>query len=174
MKNIHVVPTKRAAGATLEYKAEAPHRILVVDDDSDILLLNSEVLKRSGYQVDTAEDGEAGWKALHAASYAPDSYDLLITDHDMPGLTGLDLIKKLRAARMELPFIMATGKLPAQELARNPWLQPAATLLKPYSIEALLETVRDVLYATHSSACAQLPPPPHWQSQPLADPLRLF
>ena len=65
-------------------------RILVVDDDSDIRFLNAEVLKQSGYEADTAEDGEAAWKTLHAVSYDASSYDLLITDHDMPRLTGLD------------------------------------------------------------------------------------
>ena len=172
MTTNNVVPTKLADNVPLQCPADPPHRILVVDDDSDILLLNAAVLKQSGYQVDTAEDGEAGWKALHAVSFAPDSYDLLITDHDMPGISGLDLIKKLRAARMELPFIMATGKLPALELAQCPWLQPAATLLKPYTIEELLGSVREVLWVT-DSACAQVKVLPDWRSQPLADGWRL-
>ena len=171
MKIKNVVPTEKADSASTQSQTNLALRILVVDDDSDIRLLNAEVLKRSGYEVDTAEDGEAGWKALHAVSYAPDSYDLLITDNDMPGLSGLDLVKKLRAARMELPVIMATGTLPPQELARNPWLQPAATLLKPYTIEELLGTVREVL-RVNDSAFRDIAPPPSWQSQPSADGLR--
>ena len=75
-------------------------------------LLREECLIR--YQVDTAADGEEGWKALHAVSHAPDSYDLLITDHDMPGLSGLDLVKRLRAVHIALPVILATGKLPIE------------------------------------------------------------
>jgi DNA-binding response OmpR family regulator len=172
MKIKNVVPTEKADSASTQSQTNLALRILVVDDDSDIRLLNAEVLKRSGYEVDTAEDGEAGWKALHAVSYAPDSYDLLITDNDMPGLSGLDLVKKLRAARMELPVIMATGTLPPQELARNPWLQPAATLLKPYTIEELLGTVREVL-RVNDSAFSEIAPPPSWQGQPSADGLRL-
>jgi DNA-binding response OmpR family regulator len=172
MKTNNVVPTEMADSASAQSQTNLPRRILVVDDDSDIRFLNAEVLKRSGYQVDTAEDGEAGWKALHAVSYAPDSYDLLITDHDMPGLSGLDLVKKLRAARMELPVIMATGKLPKEEFTRYPWLQPAATLLKPYTIEELLGIVREVLRTT-DSAGAQVKLLPDWRSQPPADGLRL-
>ena len=81
-------------------------------------------------------------------SHAPESYALLITYHNMPGLTGLALIKKLRDARMILPVIMATGALPSEDLfVRYPWLQPAVALLKPYSVEQLLGTVEKVLRA---------------------------
>jgi DNA-binding response OmpR family regulator len=118
--------------------------------------------------VDTAEDGEVGWKALHAASYDPDSYDLLITDNDMPNVTGVELLGKLRAARMELPVIMATGSPPVQEPARNPWLQPSTTLLKPYTIEELLNTVRNVLHAS-DSLCEPIPPLPKERRQPSAE-----
>ena len=78
----------------------------------------------------SGENSEEGWKALHAVSHAPDSYNLLITDHDMPGLSGLDLVKRLRAVHIALPVILATGKLPMAEFIQYPWLQPAAMLLK--------------------------------------------
>ena len=54
-------------------RSPAPPRILVVDDDLDICQLYAEVLGGSGYRVDTAQDGEAGWKVLHAARHDPDS-----------------------------------------------------------------------------------------------------
>ena len=161
------------AGAALQGERNPPHRILVVEDEPDIRRLNAEVLKSSGYEVDTAEDGMAGWKALHAARHAPESYALLITDHDMPGLTGLALVKKLRAARMALPVIMATGTLPTEELfTRYPWLQPVVALIKPYSVEQLLGTVEAVL-RTADGASEHTTPTPDWRSQPPADDLRL-
>ena len=143
-------------------------RILVADDDSDIRQLSARVLVRSGYHVDAAGDGAAAWEALQTKAF-----NLLITDHDMPRLTGVELVKKLRAARMALPVILVTGKLPAEELAQNPSLQLAALLPKPFSIGELLETVRVVLRAT-DSAPGQLEPRPDWRSQPAAnDCLRL-
>jgi DNA-binding response OmpR family regulator len=124
--------TGEPASAPVQCQTSPPHRILVVDDEPDLRRLNAEVLKDSGYHVDTAEDGIAGWKALRAVRHAPESYALLITDHDMPGLSGLALVKKLRAARIALPVIMATGTLPKEDLfTRYPWLQPAAALVKP-------------------------------------------
>jgi len=173
MKDDKLSPARGPDGAPLPCQTGPPRRILVVDDEPDIRRLNAEVLKSSGYVVDTAEDGKAGWHALRAASHAPDSYDLLITDHNMPELSGLALVKKLRAARMDLPVIMASGTLPQEDLfARYPWLQPAVVLIKPYGVEDLLGTVEQVLRGTVSPG-EQIAPPPDWRSRPSAGGLRL-
>jgi len=142
------------ASARLKDQTAASPRILVVEDDIDVRHLNLEVLIGSGYQVDAAADGAAAWDALIA-----DSYDLMITDNNMPKLTGVELLKKLRSARMELPVIMATGVLPTEEFTRCPWLQPAATLVKPYTVDALLEKVKAVLREANSDP-GQLEPSP--------------
>ena len=154
-------------------EANPPRRILVVEDEPDIRRLNAEVLIRSGFKVDTAEDGIAGWKALHAVRHAPESYALLITDHEMPGMTGLALVKKLRDARMALPVIVATGRLPEVDLfSRYPWLQPAVALVKPYSVEQLLGTVEKILRATVVPDEAFVPPS-NWQGRPIPNGLQL-
>ena len=139
----------------------------MVDDDSDLRLLYADALARPGYHVDAAEDGAAGWEALQA-----NSYNLLITEHNLPKLTGVELVRKLRAARMAVPVVMAAERLPTQELARDPSLQLAAVLPKPFYISELLETVRAVLRAT-DSAREQIEPLPNWRSQPSAGGLRL-
>jgi two-component system OmpR family response regulator len=150
----------KLAGAALRCRTNQPRRILVVEDEPDIRRINAEALKCSGYEVDTAKDGKLGWEAV---SHAPESYVLLITDHNMPGLTGLALVKKLRDARLTLPVVMATAALPSEDLfARYPWLQPAAVLLKPYSVEQLLGTVKKFLHATGGDFEPDAPP----QSQP--------
>jgi two-component system response regulator ResD len=156
--------------ASLPCEASPPRRILVVEDEPDIRRINAIVLHRAGYHVDTAEDGKAGW---HAVSHAPDSYALLITDHNMPRLTGLALVKKLRDARMTLPVIMATAALPEEDLfVRYPWLQPAVALPKPYSVGQLLGTVEKVLRAT-GIPDEGFVPPSNWQGQPIPNGLQL-
>ena len=157
----------KAATAPTPGATHRPQRILVVDDDTGIRQLGTEVLIRHGYQVDAAEDNTAGWEALQARTY-----DLLITDHDMPGLSGLKLVKKLHAARMALPVILASGTMTPQELNRNPWLQLSGALLKPFSPDQLLQTVQAVLRAP-DGVREQLAPPPNWRSQPSAGGLRL-
>jgi len=140
----------------------------VVDGDSDTRLLYGFVLTRPGYRVDVAEDGAAGWEALQA-----NRYHLLITEHEMPKLTGVGLVKKLRAARMALPVVMAARKLPIKELAQDPSLQLAATLSKPFLADALLDTVKNLLRVT-DSAHEQIRPLPAWRSQPSEDALGLI
>lgn len=158
------------AGVTGGLPAKArpgpPPRILVVDDDSDIRRLNTQILERFGYEVKAAADGAAGWEALNA-----DRYDLLITDNDMPNVSGLELIEKLWSVRMPLPVIMASGRLPTREFERDPWLQPAATLLKPYSVVEFLSTVETVLRETGNASVPNAPPP-EWQRRSAAVGLR--
>jgi CheY-like chemotaxis protein len=111
-----------------------------VEDDEDLRHINVQVLAHSGYHVDAAGDGEAAWDTLQR-----NKYDLLLTDNDMPKVSGVELLHKLHAARIALPVILATGSLPTAELTAFPWIQPAALLFKPYSFVELLGTVRKVL-----------------------------
>jgi DNA-binding response OmpR family regulator len=152
--------TLEAARAALPRPSKPPPcRILVVEDDKDIRQLNTEALTQCGYHVDAAEDGAAAWNTLQSTGY-----DLMVTDNEMPKVTGVDLLKKLHAAHLALPVIMATGALPVDEFARHPWLQPAAMLIKPYTLDELVGTVRQVLRVAEGSG-GQIAPPAPWQNQ---------
>jgi DNA-binding response OmpR family regulator len=139
-------PAEKVSGAASQNYANPTHRILLVDDDVYARELNAGVLIRFGYNVDTAEDGAAAWKALN-----DHAYDLLITDNRMPRVTGLELIKKLRSVDMTLPVILASGTVPVEELKRNPWMNLDATLPKPFTLAELLDTVIKVLQAAESA-----------------------
>ena len=153
--------------APFQREPTLPYRILVVDDDPLICRLNREVLIYSGYQVDATNDGAAAWDALRV-----NNYDLVLTDNDMPQLTGVELLKKVHATRMAVPVVMATETLPAREFDLYPWLQPAAVLLKPYSFDELLETVKKVLSAT-ATVQAEIAAPQSGHGKPSSDDLRL-
>ncbi len=140
------------------------HRILVVEDDAVIREFAVQVLARCGFAVDAAEDGAVAWDTLQTSRF-----DLMVTDNNMPRVTGVDLLKKLHAAHLALPVIMATGSLPQDEFTRSPWLQPAATLLKPYTIEQLLGTVKKVLRAT-AVVCGPVAEPANPQGLPADGP----
>ena len=139
-------PRDRAGPSPTRSRTNPTSHILVVDDDGEIRALSAEALVGFGYRVHAVEGGAAAWKELHA-----NSYDLLITDNNMPNLSGVELVMKLRAARMTLPVILASGELSAAELNRNAWLQLAATLAKPFSCGQLLETVGAVLLAVENA-----------------------
>jgi DNA-binding response OmpR family regulator len=159
MEGNELLHARAPDGVTRQSPTYPPRRILVVDDDSDLRLLYTDVLTRPGCQVDAVEDGAAGWEALRA-----NRYDLLIIDNDLPKLTGIELVKKLRSARMALTVVMATGRLPSCELARSPSLQLSAMLLKPFAVDELLDTVKGVLCAA-GRLREQLEPLPNQRSQ---------
>lgn len=142
-------------------------RVLVVDDDFLIRRINSEILLSAGYDVDVAEDGSAAWDALQLHSY-----DLLLTDNQMPKVTGIELVRKVRDANLHLPIIMATGTLPGPELNRHHAHRPVLTLLKPYTHAELLGTVEAVMSLTiYGGEPVVLVP--NWESQPQVFGLRL-
>lgn len=152
-----------AAGKPLPPASNPPRRILVVEDDHDNLRRNTEVLTQFGYHVDKATDGAVAWDSLQA-----NNYHLVVTDNAMPKVTGVELLKKLHAARMALPVIMATSALPEEDFTRRPWLLPAAVLLKPYTLHELVGTVQAILRATDGSAAPVTQP--NWQNHlPPAD-----
>jgi two-component system, OmpR family, alkaline phosphatase synthesis response regulator PhoP len=126
--------------ARVKPESKLPYRILLVDDEPQISELYSEVLNLCGYNVDIASNGIVAWNTLIESSY-----DLLITDNDMPRLTGLDLIKKVRFAGMTLPIILASGSIQMEGLNKNPIFRIDAILFKPLSFDELLVTVDKVL-----------------------------
>jgi DNA-binding response OmpR family regulator len=132
-----------AAPALLRGRKLSPCRILVVDQNSDLRLLYIDALTSPVCQVDVAEDGATAWDALQARRY-----HLLLTENDTPNLTGDELIKKLRSARMVLPVVMAAERLPMHELVENLPLPFAATLWKPFALETLRDTVQSLLRST--------------------------
>jgi DNA-binding response OmpR family regulator len=75
----------------------------------------------------------------------------------MPKLSGIELVKKVRSARMTLPIILASGALPTEELERSPCLQLAAALQKPIAIDELLKTVKKVLSGKANTSIAAGP-----------------
>lgn len=167
MKAHPVLPTPEPAGTPLSSRTHPRQRILVADDNGDVRQVTAKLLTRCGYEVDTAEDGAAAWDTLQR-----NRYHLLITNHHIPKVSGVELLEKLRAARMALPVIMAAPALPKDEFIRYPWPQPYGTLLKPYRVAQLLGMVREVLRATNFP-CGQIAAPPNRQSQPSEDGLRL-
>jgi CheY-like chemotaxis protein len=80
-------------------------KILLVDDDPFVREMLAMILEESGYEVAGAEDGGAAYDYLMAGKGA----DLIISDMNMPGMSGLDLVGKLRANHIATPFVILTG-----------------------------------------------------------------
>jgi len=115
-------------------------QILVIDDDKEIRGLVARTVIRAGFRADTAQDGEEGWKALCVTDY-----DLVITDHEMPNLTGLKLIERMRTVSIEPPCILISANLPLSESALNEIVHRGVVLAKPFSPTDLIERVYGLL-----------------------------
>jgi CheY-like chemotaxis protein len=118
-------------------------RVLVAEDEALVALSLADLFEAEGHAVTLAPDG---LKALEAAWRLGDALDVLVTDLNMPGLGGEDLIRALRAERPGLPVVVVTGSPPwggAEELRRHGGGHgPLVLLHKPVDHEALLDTLR--------------------------------
>ena len=125
-------------------------RILVADDDEDVRHLISSILAREGFDVKVAADGEEAWDELHRRHY-----DLLVTDNEMPRLTGMELIKWIRKDGMNLPVILASGSLSEETTQAYPQLQIAAVIPKPFNIWEFLTLVKIALLESEREIAAE-------------------
>jgi DNA-binding response OmpR family regulator len=124
-------------------------RILVIDDEAGIREILTDVLRTNGYAAQCAEDGEAGWAALEAQSF-----DLVITDHEMPRLTGADLLRRMRANHLHrhLPVILISGRLVWPDPELLPLLPPGVAMEKPFVWAELMTNARRLLSASVAEA----------------------
>ena len=120
-------------------------RILVIDDDPAITSLLKRGLSYEGFTVDIMGSGEAG---LALARERPP--DLIVLDIMMPGMGGLEVLRRLRAADERLPVLMLTAKdAPADQVQG---LEAGADdyVVKPFTFDVLLARVRALLRRQHS------------------------
>ncbi len=114
--------------------------ILVVDDDELTLEMCQIALRDCGYEVDTAVDGRAAWEALCTRAY-----DLVITDHRMPGLDGISLIGRIRSVPSQLPVILMSGAFAKVTGEPIEVVDPRFFLSKPMALAEFLKMVRQLL-----------------------------
>ena len=107
-----------------------PPRVLVVDDDSMLRNLLFEVLSYEGYTVEAAIDGEDALRRLAAASF-----DLVITDVVMPGISGVDVLRTARRRYPDIDVIVMTGYASIETAIRSIRLGAVDYITKPFNIE---------------------------------------
>jgi len=112
-------------------------RILVVEDEQGISSFLEDGLREEGFTVDVAADGTTGLQMA-----LTDQYDLLLIDWMLPGITGLDISKKVRANDSVVPIIFVTARDTLEDTIAG--LQSGANdyLKKPFHFEELLERIK--------------------------------
>ncbi|HQS65294.1 MAG TPA: ATP-binding protein [Acidovorax defluvii] len=118
--------------------AQRSHHVMYVDDDEALVFLVQRLLRRRGYQVSGFTDPHEATAALRAD---PTRYDLLVTDYNMPGFCGVDLVREARHIRPDLPVALASGYVTA-EIEQAAMAEGARALIhKPNDVEELCATV---------------------------------
>jgi PAS domain S-box-containing protein len=116
-------------------------RILVVDDEPQLADFLGEALETSGFQVKVMTESRAAFELYRAQ---PEAFELLITDQTMPGMTGLELISRVRTLTPEMPVILISGYSADIDTARAEEMG-ILYLEKPLRGSALVEAVANVM-----------------------------
>lgn len=121
----------------------ADKRVLIVDDEIHIVHVVAIKLRNNGYEVVSADNGAEAFEL--ACSEKP---DIIVTDYQMPIMSGMELVEKLRQNEetMNIPIIMLTARSFAISKEQQEQLQISGCLSKPFSPRELLENIEDILY----------------------------
>ena len=110
--------------------------ILIIEDHTSVRMLLAQVLEEAGYQVCEAANGREGLERFHAQRV-----DLVITDLEMPEMTGLEVILELTRAFLDVKVIAMSGRS-LDDLSKAKLLGARQTLVKPLDLPSLLHAVQ--------------------------------
>lgn len=116
-------------------------RILCIDDEPDILQLMADFLELMEIDVMTADSGKQGLEILLAEN---GNFDAVVTDMKMPHMSGLELLKEMRAIGLSTPVIMASGQYDEDPDQLSRQHNIAAIITKPFTL-ANFKEVLDVV-----------------------------
>jgi two-component system alkaline phosphatase synthesis response regulator PhoP len=112
-------------------------KILIVEDDESILLGLENILRDEGYEVRSAKSGREGYQLAIAREA-----DLIILDLMLPGMSGLEICKRLREEGMKIPLIMLTAKSEENDKVLGLELGADDYITKPFSLRELIARVK--------------------------------
>src|ERR1017187_2793246 len=125
-------------------------RILIVEDEPDLLRSLAQALREEGYAVDTANNGEDGLFNAEGCDY-----DAIVLDVMLPKLDGWELLKRLRKTK-KTPVLMLTARDQSRDRVRGLDTGADDYLVKPFELAELLARLRAVIRRSASQAQAQL------------------
>lgn len=150
--SLHKVSIRPALDYTLPYPmndnprpqfAAPPFKILVVDDDPSIAACLSFIFKRPRYDLTSARNGNEALARLSATAVP---YDVIITDNEMPQLSGVELVRKLRERSFRGKIMVLSGHLTSETREAYAQMKVDAILDKPFDNYELLDRL-DLLVA---------------------------
>ncbi len=115
-------------------------RLLIIEDDQMIGKGLEKALKADGYAIDWAQNGNDGWLAVQSQVY-----DLVLLDIGLPGMTGIELLQKLRKDKQDVPVLIISARDTVKDRVLGLDSGADDYLVKPFSLEELEARVRSLL-----------------------------
>lgn len=118
-------------------------KILVVDDFPTMRRIVINLLKEIGYVVfDQAEDGVKAWEAVQAKQF-----DLIVSDWNMPNMTGIDFLRKVRASEQykTIPFLLITAEAKRSQIFEAAEAGTDGYIVKPFTAGTLMEKLNKII-----------------------------
>lgn len=147
--SIDLPPATRAAeeflaanGHSHETPRLKPAHILVVDDEAPVRMVAARMLETAGHRVTTSADG---YEALDLFGNDPDSFDLVLLDMTMPGISGLEALERIRQFRSALPVLLTSGFSESEVTDVLAVDRDCAFIHKPYGAVSLQRQVAAML-----------------------------
>ena len=139
----------RAGFMTSPTTARAPGKILVIDDDKSARLLLERVLTRAGHTVKLVDSGEQGLDLL-----SKETFDLIITDKNLPGMDGLEVLRLARTRHPRLQAVVITGFPTPETKTSASDLGVFSYVTKPFGILDILGTCDGAIKASRGDPAA--------------------
>jgi two-component system chemotaxis response regulator CheY len=120
------------------------HRFLVVDDFAPMREIIRKVLQEVGYEhIQEANDGATALPMLQT-----NAFDMLITDWNMPGMPGIELLKQIRAdaTLQKIPVLMVTAEAKREQIIEAAQAGVNGYIIKPFTAQALASKVQKILH----------------------------
>ena len=143
----------RVADAAPALSAAQGKRVLYVDDDESLVLLVQRVLKQLGYR---ASGYLSGPDAVEAVRAAPQEFDLVVSDYNMPGMSGLDVAKAVRSIRSDLPVVIFSGYVTDELRADALQAGVREVISKAITVDEMCQTIFQLLL-TETARCEPTP-----------------
>jgi len=121
------------------------YRLLIVDDEKDLLFVYKKALKLAGMEITTFDNPDMAYEEFKDS---PEMYRLLLTDMSMPNMNGYELINKVKAIKPKIKTILISAyDITQDQITRNlnPNVKIEALICKPIALENLREIIIDVL-----------------------------